>query len=80
LGIAFWHQPVGSQRHTKGNHRQAQCRGYRVFSQNDSQSANRGNNQEIRLREQRTPEAFRALQKVDLERWRPIIKANIKGE
>jgi len=37
-------------------------------------------NQEIPPREQQTPDALRALQKVDAERWWPIIKANIKGE
>ena len=32
-------------------------------------------------REQQTPEALRALQKADIEKWWPIIKAaNIKGE
>ena len=37
--------------------------------------------QEFYPREQMTPEALRALQKADIERWWPIIKsANIKGE
>ncbi len=37
--------------------------------------------QEVVPREQQTPEALRALQKADIEKWWPIIKsANIKGE
>jgi hypothetical protein len=35
----------------------------------------------IAPRELQSPEAFRALQKADVEKWWPIIKAaNIKGE
>jgi tripartite-type tricarboxylate transporter receptor subunit TctC len=37
-------------------------------------------NQEIPSREQQTPEALRALQKVDVDKWWPVIKANIKAE
>jgi hypothetical protein len=37
--------------------------------------------QEIFPHEQQTPEALAALQKVEIEKWWPIIKAaNIKGE
>jgi tripartite-type tricarboxylate transporter receptor subunit TctC len=37
--------------------------------------------QEIPAREQQTPEALRALQKADIEKWWPIIKAvGIKAE
>jgi len=37
--------------------------------------------QEIFPREQQTPEALRALQKADIEKWWPIIKAaGIKAE
>jgi tripartite-type tricarboxylate transporter receptor subunit TctC len=37
--------------------------------------------QEVAPLEQQTPEALRALQKADIEKWWPIIKAaNIKGE
>jgi tripartite-type tricarboxylate transporter receptor subunit TctC len=37
--------------------------------------------QEIVAREQQTPEALSALQKAEIERWWPILKAaNIKGE
>jgi len=37
--------------------------------------------QEIVPREQQTPETLRALQKAEIEKWWPIIKAaNIKGE
>jgi tripartite-type tricarboxylate transporter receptor subunit TctC len=37
--------------------------------------------QEIVPREQQTPEALSALQRAEIERWWPIIKAaNIKGE
>jgi len=37
--------------------------------------------QEIFPREQQTPRALRALQKAEIEKWWPIIKAaNIKGE
>ena len=36
---------------------------------------------EIVSREQQTPEALAALQKAEIEKWWPIIKAaNIKGE
>jgi hypothetical protein len=36
---------------------------------------------EIFPREQQTPEALGALQKAEIEKWWPIIKAaNIKGE
>jgi len=36
---------------------------------------------EIFPREQQTPEALGALQKAEIEKWSPIIKAaNIKGE
>jgi tripartite-type tricarboxylate transporter receptor subunit TctC len=36
---------------------------------------------EIPSREQQMPEAFAALQKAEIEKWWPIIKAaNIKGE
>jgi tripartite-type tricarboxylate transporter receptor subunit TctC len=36
---------------------------------------------DIPLREQQTPEALAALQKAEIEKWWPIIKAaNIKGE
>jgi tripartite-type tricarboxylate transporter receptor subunit TctC len=37
--------------------------------------------QEVVPREQQTPEALAALQKADIEKWWPIIKAaNIKAE
>jgi len=37
--------------------------------------------QEIFPRNQQTPEALAALQKADIEKWWPVIKAaNIKGE
>jgi len=37
--------------------------------------------QDIPPREQRTPEALRAFQKAEIEKWWPIIKAaNIKAE
>jgi tripartite-type tricarboxylate transporter receptor subunit TctC len=36
---------------------------------------------EIPPREQQTPDGLRAFQKVEIEKWRPIIKAaNIKAE
>jgi len=37
--------------------------------------------QEIFPRDQQTPEALRAVQKAEIEKWWPIIKdANLKGE
>jgi tripartite-type tricarboxylate transporter receptor subunit TctC len=37
--------------------------------------------EEFFSRDQQTPEALRALQKADIEKWWPIVKAaNIKGE
>jgi tripartite-type tricarboxylate transporter receptor subunit TctC len=37
--------------------------------------------QEIPPREEQTPEALAALQKAEIEKWRPIIKtANIEAE
>jgi len=37
--------------------------------------------QDIPPREQRTPEALRAFQKAEIEKWWPIIKAaNVKAE
>jgi tripartite-type tricarboxylate transporter receptor subunit TctC len=37
-------------------------------------------NQEVLVPEQQTPEALIALQKADMEKWWPIIRASIRAE
>jgi hypothetical protein len=47
----------------------------------ESAYANRDLGSEISPREQQTPQALASLQRAEIEKWWPIIKAaNIKGE
>ena len=68
-------------RDRKQRHRKllAFAQGREIAQFKEAQLRRRG--QEIFPREQQTPEALAALQKAEIEKWWPIIKAaNIKGE
>ena len=67
---------LGAGRHARADRRQAQRRGAWTRSADPAvRERLTGLGMEIPPREQQTPEALRAQQKADIEKWWPIIKA-----
>ena len=80
--VALWHglwMPKGTPKPIID---QAQCRGGRGLGRSGGARAKLAElGQDIYPRERQTPEALGALQKAEIEKWWPIIKAgNIKVE
>jgi tripartite-type tricarboxylate transporter receptor subunit TctC len=80
LYIQFWHAFWAPRGHARGCDHEAQCSG-QALDDPVLQQRLIDLGQDIPPREQRTPEALRAFQKAEIEKWWPIIKAaNVKAE
>ena len=68
-------RPVGAEGHAEGDHRQAQCRGGGGDGRSGRPQRMADSASKFRRATSRRPEALGALQKAEIEKWWPIIKA-----